>query len=100
MFPGPRTFGCSPALVLGPGLQLAFTIPGPQFIFTGPGLQFYYQSGAWVCIYQSCLLNLYLYLRPWTTIYITSPGPDYAFTLLRVAVAVVVAIVVEVISLE
>ena len=91
MFPGPRTFGCSPALVLGPGLQLAFTIPGPQFIFTGPGLQFYYQS---------CLLNLYLYLRPWTTIYITSPGPDYAFTLLWVAVAVVVAIVVEVISLE
>ena len=60
MFPEPRTFGCSPALVLGPGPQfvftgpgpqLAFAIPGPQFIFTGPGLQFYYQSGAWLCIY-------------------------------------------------
>ena len=87
----------------GPSPQFAFTSPGSQFVFTGPGLQFYDQSGAWVCIYQSCLLNLYLSLRPWPTIYITGPAPEYAFILLLVVVAVVVVIivvVVVVISLE
>ena len=45
--------------------QFVFTGPGSQFVFTGPSLQFCYQSGAWVCICQTCLLNLYLYLPPY-----------------------------------
>ena len=105
VFPGPRSFSWHPAPGPGPqfvftglGPQFVFTSPGPQFVFTGPGLQFYYQSGAWVCTYQPCLLNLYLYLQPWPTICITSSGPEFAFILLLVAVVVI--IVVAVISLE
>ena len=48
-------------------------------------------------MYQPCLRNLYLYLLSWPTICITSPGPEFAFTLLLVVVAVVVVIVVVVV---
>ena len=51
-------------------------------------------------IYRPCFLNLYLYLRPWTTICITSLVPEFEFTLLLVVVAVVVVIAVVIISLE
>ena len=106
----------APGPCLGP--QFLFTSPGPQFVFTGPGsnlylptpgpswslpslannFNFYYQSGAWLCIYRPCLLNLYLYLRPWPTICIIGLGSEFAFTLLLQAV--VVKILVLVISLE
>ena len=76
------------------------TSPGSQFVFTGHSLQIYYQSGAWVCIYQPGLLNLYLCLQPWPTICITGPGSEIAFILLLVVEAVVVIIVVGVIFLE
>ena len=87
--PGPRF------VFTGPSPQFVFTGSGPQFVFFGPGLQLYYQSGARVCIYQSCLLNLYLYLRHWYTICITGLEPEYAFTLLLVVVIVVVVISLE-----
>ena len=92
--PGPQFAFTSPSP------QFVFTCPGSQFVFTGPSLQFYYQSGVWIYIYQPCLLNLYLYLRPWPTICITGPWPGFALTLLLVKVAVVVAIVVVLISFE
>ena len=96
--PDPRHLAWPPAL--GLVSQIVFTSPGPQFIFTSPGLQFYCQSGAWVCIYWPCLLNLYLYLWPWPTICINGPGHEFAFTLLLLIVAVVVVIVVVAISLK
>ena len=39
-------------------------------------------------IYWPCFLNLCLYLRPWTTICITSLVPEFEFTLLLVVAAV------------
>ena len=49
------------------------TSPGPEFL-----------------IYRPCFLNLWLYLRPWTTICITSLGPEFEFTLSLVVIAVVI----------
>ena len=78
---------CLPALA--PNLYLPALVynfiasPGPEF-----------------CRYRLCLLNLYLCLRPWSTICINDLGPEFAYTLLLVVVAVVVLIVVIVISLE
>ena len=83
--PGPQFVftGPGPQFVFtSPVLQFVFTSTGFQFAFTNPGLQFHYQSGTWVCIYQPCLLNLYLYLRPWPTIFITDPRSEFPFTLL------------------
>ena len=93
--PSPRFVFTDPGpqfVFTGPCTQFVFTNPGLQFIFTGPTPQIYYQSGAWVCIYQPCLFNLYLYLRPWPRICITGPEPEYAFTLLVVVVTVEVVI--------
>ena len=114
VFPGRHPFAWPPALATklylpalvlnfvftGHGPQFVFTGPGPKFVFTGPDPQFITSPGSEFCIYRSCLLNLYLYLRPWSTICITCPGPEFAFTLLLVVEAAVVVIVVAVISLE
>ena len=49
---------------IDPGPQFVFTGPSPKFVFSGPGPKFLFtragQSGAWACIYQSCLPGLYL----------------------------------------
>ena len=104
VFSRSRPFASSPAPVPSPDPRFVFTGPSPQFVFTGSGpeflffgprLQLYYQSGARVCIYQPCLLDLYLYLRHWNTICITGPEPEYAVTLLLVVVIVVVAVSLE-----
>ena len=58
----------------------------PTFVFTNPGLQFYYQPRAFACICRPCVVNLYLYLRPWPIITITDPGPEFAVTILLAVV--------------
>ena len=68
------------------GAQFVFTNPDPQFVFTNPGLQFYYQPRAFACICRPCVVNLYLYLRPWPIITITDPGPEFAITVLLAVV--------------
>ena len=81
---------CLPALA--PNLYLPALV---YYIATNPGPEF--------CIYRPCLLNLCVYLLPWSTICITGLGPEFAFTLLLVLVLtllLVFVIVVVVISLE
>ena len=61
VFPGHLPFALHPA----PAPNLYLPALAPNFI-TSPGPEF--------CIYRPCLLNLYLYLRPLSTICITGPG--------------------------
>ena len=129
VFPDPRPFAWPPTLVLvpGPGPQFVFSSSGANLhlLALAPKLHLPVlapnlylpalahdlclpalvcnitnKPGPAFCIYQPCLLNLCLYLRPWPTISITSMWPELAFILLLVVVAVLVVIVVVVISLE
>ena len=69
-------------LALAPNLYLPALAPNlylpalVYYIATNPGPEF--------CIYRPCLLNLCVYLLPWSTICITGLGPEFAFTLLLV----------------
>ena len=91
VFPGPQPFAWP--LTLAPNLCLLtlalhlylptlapnLYLPALVYIITIPRSE--------ICIYRPCLLNLCWYLRPWPTISITAPGPEFAFTLLLVIVA-------------
>ena len=72
----------------------------PSFYLPALAYNFITSLGPDFLIYRHCLLNLYLYLRPWPTICIIGLGPEFAFTLFLIVEAVVVVIEVVVVSLE
>ena len=75
-----------------------FTGPSPNLYLPALVYNFIISAGPESCIYRPCLLNLRLYLRPWSTICIIGLGPEFAFTLLLVVMVVVMVVVVVVVG--
>ena len=81
-------------LALAPYLYLPALVPNLYLLtlvynfITSSGLEFW--------IYRPSLLNMRLYLRPWSTICITGLGLEFAFALLLVVVVVAVIVVIVV----
>ena len=122
---GPCSLPQAPALNLylpllpssPPSPQFVFTGTDPNFLFTGSGLIFVYWPCLQICIsrprstifitsrgpefaYTGLVFPIFIYL-PRPTFSITGPGPEFSFTLLLVLLAVVVVILeLVVISLE
>ena len=80
VFPGPQPFAQPLALALAPSPvpQFVFVGPGPQYVFTGPGPQLYLPVLAPNLHLPALAPNLYLPALAYN--FISSPGPEFAYT--------------------